>query len=209
MSGKSHNFKKFFSKYKAVIILSLIFLFFPLLLYMIYRLVYCCYPPFEPGVLLSYYGTTFGIFGSFVTFYMNYQKEKETRNIEIKPKISVDLQKVKENSDIFKLTVYNFSKSPIRNVFLYDEILASAIIKDETVFIAYNMPKDEFDKYNGEYEKCQFFNITNDESIMEKGYPNYIFIDCDDSDNRMWQCEFCKVTNGEKVAYMNSKMFLI
>ena len=105
MSSKSHNYKKFFRKYKVIIIFSLFFLIFPLLLYMIYRLIYCCYPPFEAGVLLSYYGTTFGIFGSFVTFYLTDKKEKETRNAEIKPKITVDLEK--EDEKVFKLTVYN------------------------------------------------------------------------------------------------------
>ena len=115
MSSKSHNYKKFFRKYKVIIIFSLFFLIFPLLLYMIYRLIYCCYPPFEAGVLLSYYGTTFGIFGSFVTFYLTDKKEKETRNAEIKPKITVDLEK--EDEKVFKLTVYNCLQTPARNVF--------------------------------------------------------------------------------------------
>ena len=205
MSSKSHNYKKFFRKYKVIIILSLFFLFFPLLLYMIYRLIYCCYPPFEAGVLLSYYGTTFGIFGSFVTFYLTDKKEKETRNAEIKPKITVDLKK--EDEKVFKLTVYNCLQTPARNVFLYDEILDSKIEKYTTVYVTYNMPNDEFKKYKEKYKNCQ--NITLDEDIIENGYPKYILIDCDDVDGRMWQCEFNKIVNGSKIAYMNSNVYLV
>ena len=205
MSSKSHNYKKFFRKYKVIIIFSLFFLIFPLLLYMIYRLIYCCYPPFEAGVLLSYYGTTFGIFGSFVTFYLTDKKEKETRNAEIKPKITVDLKK--EDEKVFKLTVYNRLQTPARNVFLYDEILDSKIEKYTTVYVTYNMPNDEFKKYKEKYKNCQ--NITLDEDIIENGYPKYILIDCDDVDGRMWQCEFNKIVNGSKIAYMNSNVYLV
>lgn len=205
MSSKSHNYKKFFRKYKVIIILSLFFLIFPLLLYMIYRLIYCCYPPFEAGVLLSYYGTTFGIFGSFVTFYLTNKKEKETRNAEIKPKITVDLEK--EDEKVFKLTVYNCLQTPARNVFLYDEILDSKIEKYTTVYVTYNLPNDEFNKYKEIYKNCQ--NITLDEDIIENGYPKYILIDCDDVDGRMWQCEFNKIVNGSQIAYMNSNVYLV
>ena len=205
MSSKSHNYKKFFREYKVIIIFSLFFLIFPLLLYMIYRLIYCCYPPFEAGVLLSYYGTTFGIFGSFVTFYLTDKKEKETRNAEIKPKITVDLEK--EDEKVFKLTVYNCLQTPARNVFLYDEILDSKIEKYTTVYVTYNMPNDEFKKYKEKYKNCQ--NITLDEDIIENGYPKYILIDCDDVDGRMWQCEFNKIVNGSKIAYMNSNVYLV
>lgn len=205
MSIKSHNYKKFFRKYKVIIILSLFFLIFPLLLYMIYRLIYCCYPPFEAGVLLSYYGTTFGIFGSFVTFYLTDKKEKETRNAEIKPKITVDLEK--EDEKVFKLTVYNCLQTPARNVFLYDEILDSKIEKYTTVYVTYNLPNDEFNKYKEIYKNCQ--NITLDEDIIENGYPKYILIDCDDVDGRMWQCEFNKIVNGSQIAYMNSNVYLV
>lgn len=205
MSSKSHNYKKFFRKYKVIIILSLFFLFFPLLLYMIYRLIYCCYPPFEAGVLLPYYGTTFGIFGSFVTFYLTDKKEKETRNAEIKPKITVDLKK--EDEKVFKLTVYNCLQTPARNVFLYDEILDSKIEKYTTVYVTYNLPNDEFNKYKEIYKNCQ--NITLDEDIIENGYPKYILIDCDDVDGRMWQCEFNKIVNGSQIAYMNSNVCLV
>lgn len=205
MSSKSHNYKKFFREYKVIIILSLLFLIFPLLLYMIYGLICCCYPPFEPGVLLSYYGTTFGIFGSFVTFYLTNKKEKETRNAEIKPKITVDLEK--ENEKIFKLTIYNCLQIPVRNVFLYDEILDSKIEKYTTVYVTYNMPNDEFNKYKEKYKTCQ--NITLDEDIIENGYPKYILIDCDDVDGRMWQCEFNKIVNGSQIAYMNSNIYLV
>ena len=205
MSSKSHNYKKFFREYKVIIILSLLFLIFPLLLYMIYGLICCCYPPIEPGVLLSYYGTTFGIFGSFVTFYLTNKKEKETRNAEIKPKITVDLEK--ENEKIFKLTIYNCLQIPVRNVFLYDEILDSKIEKYTTVYVTYNMPNDEFNKYKEKYKTCQ--NITLDEDIIENGYPKYILIDCDDVDGRMWQCEFNKIVNGSQIAYMNSNIYLV
>ena len=126
---------------------------------MIYRLIYCCYPPFEAGVLLSYYGTTFGIFGSFVTFYLTDKKEKETRNAEIKPKITVDLEK--EDEKVFKLTVYNCLQTPARNVFLYDEILDSKIEKYTTVYVTYNMPNDEFNKYKEKYKNISYIKQEN------------------------------------------------
>ena len=158
MSSKSHNYKKFFRKYKVIIIFWLFFLIFPLLLYMIYRLIYCCYPPFEAGVLLSYYGTTFGIFGSFVTFYLTDKKEKETRNAEIKPKITVDLEK--EDEKVFKLTVYNCLQTPARNVFLYDEILDSKIENGYPKYILIDC-----DDVDGRMWQCEFNKIVNGSQI--------------------------------------------
>lgn len=133
------------------------------------------------------------------------KKEKETRNAEIKPKITVDLEK--EDEKVFKLTVYNCLQTPARNVFLYDEILDSKIEKYTTVYVTYNMPNDEFNKYKEKYKNCQ--NITLDEDIIENGYPKYILIDCDDVDGRMWQCEFNKIVNGSQIAYMNSNVYLV
>ena len=197
MCGKFHKFKRFFSKFKIVI--------FPAILSIIYKKIYFRTPPLDSGDVLSYFATTFGIFGSFVTFYLTDKKEKETRNAEIKPKITVDLEK--EDEKVFKLTVYNCLQTPARNVFLYDEILDSKIEKYTTVYVTYNMPNDEFNKYKEKYKNCQ--NITIDEDIIENGYPKYILIDCDDVDGRMWQCEFNKIVNGSQIAYMNSNVYLV
>lgn len=205
MCGKFHKFKRFFSKFKIVILSVVIFIIFPAILSIIYKKIYFRTPPLDSGDVLSYFATTFGIFGSFVTFYLTDKKEKETRNAEIKPKITVDLEK--EDEKVFKLTVYNCLQTPARNVFLYDEILDSKIEKYTTVYVTYNMPNDEFNKYKEKYKNCQ--NITIDEDIIENGYPKYILIDCDDVDGRMWQCEFNKIVNGSQIAYMNSNVYLV
>lgn len=205
MCGKFHKFKRFFSKFKIVILSVVIFIIFPAILSIIYKKIYFRTPPLDSGDVLSYFATTFGIFGSFVTFYLTDKKEKETRNAEIKPKITVDLEK--EDEKVFKLTVYNCLQTPARNVFLYDEILDSKIEKYTTVYVTYNMPNDEFNKYKEKYKNCQ--NITLDEDIIENGYPKYILIDCDDVDGRMWQCEFNKIVNGSQIAYMNSNVYLV
>lgn len=205
MCGKFHKFKRFFSKFKIVILSVVIFIIFPAILSIIYKKIYFRTPPLDSGDVLSYYGTTFGIFGSFVTFYLTDKKEKETRNAEIKPKITVDLEK--EDEKVFKLSVYNCLQTPARNVFLYDEILDSKIEKYTTVYVTYNMPNDEFNKYKEKYKNCQ--NITLDKDIIENGYPKYILIDCDDVDGRMWQCEFNKIVNGSQIAYMNSNVYLV
>lgn len=205
MCGKFHKFKRFFSKFKIVILSVVIFIIFPAILSIIYKKIYFRTPPLDSGDVLSYFATTFGIFGSFVTFYLTDKKEKETRNAEIKPKITVDLKK--EDEKVFKLTVYNCLQTPARNVFLYDEILDSKIEKYTTVYVTYNMPNDEFNKYKEKYKNCQ--NITIDEDIIENGYPKYILIDCDDVDGRMWQCEFNKIVNGSQIAYMNSNVYLV
>lgn len=205
MCGKFHKFKRFFSKFKIVILSVVIFIIFPAILSIIYKKIYFRTPPLDSGDVLSYFATTFGIFGSFVTFYLTDKKEKETRNAEIKPKITVDLEK--EDEKVFKLTVYNCLQTPARNVFLYDEILDSKIEKYTTVYVTYNMPNDEFNKYKEKYKNCQ--NITIDEDIIENGYPKYILIDCDDVDGRMWQCEFNKIVNGSQIDYMNSNVYLV
>lgn len=205
MCGKFHKFKRFFSKFKIVILSVVIFIIFPAILSIIYKKIYFRTPPLDSGDVLSYFATTFGIFGSFVTFYLTDKKEKETRNAEIKPKITVDLKK--EDEKVFKLTVYNCLQTPARNVFLYDEILDSKIEKYTTVYVTYNMPNDEFNKYKEKYKNCQ--NITLDEDIIENCYPKYILIDCDDVDGRMWQCEFNKIVNGSQIAYMNSNVYLV
>ena len=205
MCGKFHKFKRFFSKFKIVILSVVIFIIFPAILSIIYKKIYFRTPPLDSGDVLSYFATTFGIFGSFVTFYLTDKKEKETRNAEIKPKITVDLEK--EDEKVFKLTVYNCLQTPARNVFLYDEILDSKIEKYTTVYVTYNMPNDEFNKYKEKYKNCQ--NITLDEDFIENGYPKYILIDCDDVDGRMWQCEFNKIVNGSQIAYMNSNVYLV
>lgn len=205
MCGEFHKLKRFLSKFRIVFLSVVIFIIFPVILSIIYKKIYFRTPPLDSGDVLSYFATTFGIFGSFVTFYLTNKKEKEIRNAEIKPKITVDLEK--EDEKVFKLTVYNCLQTPARNVFLYDEILDSKIEKYTTVYVTYNMPNDEFSKYKEKYKNCQ--NITLDEDIIENGYPKYILIDCDDVDGRMWQCEFNKIVNGSQIAYMNSNVYLV
>lgn len=207
MCGKFHKFKRFFSKFKIVILSVLIFIIFPVILSIIYKKYYFRTPPLDAGDVLSYFATTFGIFGSFVTFYLTIKKEKESHNSKIKPKILVDLKK--ENENIFILTVYNFTENPLKNFFLYDEILCPFMAKELTVYVTYNMSNKEFNKYKEKYKDCQFFNITVDEDIIENGYPKYILIDCDDVDGRMWHCEFNKIENGSQIAYMNSNVYLV
>lgn len=207
MCGEFHKLKRFLSKFRIVILSVVIFIIFPVILSIIYKKIYFRTPPLDSGDVLSYFATTFGIFGSFVTFYLTNKKEKETRNAEIKPKITVDLKKEKEK--VFKLTVYNFAENSLKNLFLYDEILCPFIAKELTVYVTYNMSNKEFNKYKEKYKDCQFFNITVDDDIIENGYPKYILIDCDDVDGKMWQCEFNKIVNGSQIAYMNSNVYLV
>lgn len=195
---KIHNIKRFFRKNKVIIILVVAILIFPLIIGLFYKINGPSIIPIEPEGLLSFYGTAFGIFGSFVIFVLERRKKEEERNLEIKPNFLIEFEKM--DDDIFKLIINNFSENSIKHVFVYDEFLCSHINNKAEMNISYLKSKSEFNNIKLDYDKIK--NITVDKDIIDTdGYPKYIVVDSEDIDNRMWSCEFRKITNGEAIFY--------
>lgn len=195
---KIHNIKRSFRKNKVFIKLVVAILIFPLIIGLFYEINGPSAIPIEPEGLLSFYGTAFGIFASFVTFVLERRKKKEERNLEIKPNFLIELEKM--DKDVFKLIINNFSENGIKQVFVYDEFLCSHINNKTEINISYLKSKSELNNIKLEYDKIK--NITVDKDIIDiDGYPKYIVVDSEDIDNRMWSSEFRKIKNGEEIFY--------
>ena len=192
-----HKLKKYIKKNNFIILFVIIILLFPIVLGLFYTIDGPSIIPIEPEGLLSFYGTAFGIFSSFVLFILEKRKDKEERNRDIKPILTVECEKV---DDVFKLTINNFTQKEIKQIMLYDEYLCNYIKGKKEVYVSYMKSPKEF-KYSK--ANCNdLLNITLDENIIDiDGYPKYITVDSEDIDNKMWTYEFRKIKNGDNIFY--------
>lgn len=193
-----HKLGKHIKKNKFVISFALVVFIFPIILGLFYKIDGLSIVPIEPEGLLSFYGTAFGIFGSFAVFVLEKQKKEEERNSEIKPNLFVECEKI--DDDIFKLTINNFSENGIKQIFVYDEFLCSHIKNKTEINLSYMKSKSEFNNLKLNYKKIK--NVTVDKDIIDTdGFPKYITVDSEDVDNKIWSSEFRKITNGETIFY--------
>ena len=150
----------------------------------------------DSGDLLAYYGTTFGIIGSFATYRHELNKSKKERINELKPAFIVEVKKVEKEEDIFNIEIINHSQQTVTFLYFYDEFISS-IIKCKYSF------KTTFNKTIEEIEGIKIdYNITMDSEILDNdGFPKYVQLLCDDSDGNSWNCCYYKVKDCDKVYY--------
>ena len=71
----------------------------------------------DSGDLFAYYGTTFGIIGSFITYRHELNKSKKERIGELKPAFIVEVKKLGKEEDIFNIEIINGSQQTV--IFLH------------------------------------------------------------------------------------------
>ena len=67
----------------------------------------------ESGDLLAYYGTTFGIIGSFITYRYETNKNKKEKIKELQPTFVVSVELVNEEANVFSVDIINLSQKTL------------------------------------------------------------------------------------------------
>ncbi|MDY2791731.1 MAG: hypothetical protein SOT76_03200 [Eubacteriales bacterium] len=186
--------KKLWTKYRTVIVITMIVLLFPLVIGAIYMIPIPRLIALDARDLLSFYGTALGLLGTYIVYTEGKKKEQYEKNEKLRPRIAVGLKLVDTDEGVFELTVYNNTELPLRSVFLYDIYATVDLGEKEKFYLAFD------DARNKEYNGSRMFNVeVGDREIDEDGYPRYIQIFCNDAENRMWECLFdLRSLSGEK-----------
>lgn len=188
--------RKYLKKNKYFVGLFVVLFIFPIIIGLIYAIPIPQFVAVDSGDLLAYYGTTFGIIGSFITYRHELNKSKKERINELKPAFIVEVKKVKKEEDIFNIEIINRSQQTVTFLHFYDEFI-STIINDKYSFkTTFNKTIKETEDINPDY------NITMDSEILDNdGFPKYVQLLCDDSDGNSWNCCYYKVKDCDKVYY--------
>ena len=189
-------FRKYHKRNKYFVGLFVVLFMFPIIVGLIYAIPIPQFVAVDSGDLLAYYGTTFGIIGSFITYRHELNKSKKERINELKPAFIVDVKKIKKEEDIFNIEIINRSQQTVTFLHFYDEFI-STIINDKYSFkTTFNKTIKEAEGINPDY------NITMDSEILDNdGFPKYVQLLCDDSDGNSWNCCYYKVKDCDKVYY--------
>ena len=178
------NIRRWFKKHKLNISLFVLILLFPFVVALILKIPFLMRIDLKISDCLVFYGASLGIFSTFLTYQYKKKKEHEERQLEIKPIVSVQLQKNNEN--LFQITIYNHSKSRLSYLYLYDEFVSEEFKNKQSLIVTYLNPS-----------ATSGYNITMDYDIMDiDGYPKYIQILCEDIDKNTWDLCFYKTPNG-------------
>ena len=188
--------KKYLERNKYLVGLFVVLFIFPIIIGLIYAIPLPQIVAVDSGDLLAYYGTTFGIVGSFITYRFELSKSKKERIKELKPAFVVEVKKANEKENIFDIKIINRSQQTVTFLHFYDEFI-STIINDKYSF------KTTFNKTIEETESIDLdYNITMDPEILDDdGFPQYVQLLCDDIDGNSWNCCYYKVKDCDKVYY--------
>lgn len=189
-------FKKYLNKNKRFVGLLVALLLFPIIIGLIYAIPIPQIVAVDSGDLLAYFGTAFGIIGSFMTYRHELRKSKKERIEELKPTFVVKVEKVNKEVNLFDIEIINRSQQSVAFFYFYDEFI-STIIKDKYSFkTTFNKTIEEIDGIDLDY------NITVDPEILDNdGFPKYVQLICDDSDGNSWNCCYFKVKDCDNIYY--------
>lgn len=198
MSKKPVNKRRKFhwKKHKSLYIVTTVLLAFPLLVGYIYALPLPRVIDVESGDLLAFYGTAFGILGSFYTYRMEKEKEKRAKEKESKPQLQIKV--TAKDEDVFEVNVINYTQNLLSAIFLYDEFAGEEL--KSRYMICFDKKPDEYNEMKKNIPGL--INIVTCEELIESdGYPKYIQICCDNANGDMWNCCFDKRKEGDRMYY--------
>lgn len=186
--------KNIIKKNKNVKWIVIVLLAFPIVVGGIYALPLPQVIAVEPGDLLSYYGTAFGILGSFIIYRLEVNKQRKEKLKELRPSFVVSVEK--DDSGKFTVNIINHSQSRLFYLYYYDEFVSPEIKEKYSFTTAYNCIKSKEEELKTDY------NITMDKGIIdEDGYPKYVNLICDDCEGNTWNCCYNKVRDCNNVIY--------
>lgn len=181
---------------KCLIGVFVVLFIFPIIIGMIYAIPIPQIVAVNSGDLLAYYGTTFGIIGSFITYRHELNKSKKERINELKPTFIVEVKKVNKEENIFDIEITNRSQLTVTFLHLYDEFISTIINNKYSFRTTFNKTVEETKDIDLDH------NITMDPEILDNdGFPKYVQLLCDDSDGNSWNCCYYKVKDCNKVYY--------
>ena len=179
-----------------VILLFLAIFLFPIIIGAIYAMPLPQFVDVESGDLLAYYATTFGIIGSFITYQHKVRKSKKEKIKELKPTFVVEVDRVDEELDVFRVNIINLSQQSVTFLHFYDEFIATIVNDKYSLKTTFNKSIEEIESIDLDY------NITMDSEIIDTdGFPKYIQLLCNDSEGNFWNCCYYKVRDCNKVYY--------
>ncbi len=177
-------------------ILIPVMLIFPIIVGLFYALPLPRIIDIDSGDLLAYYGTVFGIMGSFFLYRSERKKEQMERQHEVKPIFTVQVKTSEEFTDAFEIQIRKKSEKNFSYFYLYDEFVSEVVQNETLLRVSYNLTSQEVEKRGIDY------NITVEDGILdEDGYPKYIQLLCDDVDGNCWNCCFHKVKDLGNIYY--------
>ena len=188
--------KGFFKRNKHLVGLLVALFIFPIIIGLIYSIPIPQIVAVDSGDLLAYYGTSFGIIGSYITYRHELSKSKKERIKELTPTFIVEVELVNKEENIFEIGIINRSQQTVTFLHFYDEFI-SPIINDKYSF------KTTFNKTIAEVKRIDLdYNITMDPEILDNdGFPKYVQLLCEDRDGNSWNCCYYKVKDCDKVYY--------
>lgn len=190
-----NNIKRHLKKPIAILVLFIILT--PAIIESIYSLPIKHYPNVDASSLLSFYGTSFGIIGSFWLYKSEKKLGEEKRKKELQPSFLAEV--VSNEYGIFNIRIRSLAQSVFTHLYLYDEPWVEMASKDMNVCVSFCETKEDFQKLR--HQGAQM-NITVDEDIIQPdGYPKYIQLTCEDVDKDTWLCDFYKVNDCGKIIY--------
>lgn len=150
--------------------------------------------------LLVFYGTTGGIFFSFIVYRNEKTKEKREKTDEYKPQLITELIRESKDVDVFRIKIHNYSKYILSAIYLYDEYVGSTLKQDSEYWVCYYKTKDEYENLKCHYKNL--INITVEDNILDSdNFPKYIQLGCDAANGDMWDCMFNKRKDGKNIYY--------
>ena len=112
--------KKYLKRNKYLVGLFVLLFIFPIIIGLIYVIPIPQIVAVDSGDLLAYYGTTFGIIGSFITYRFELSKSKKERIKELKPVFVVEVKKINDKENIFNIEIINRSQQTVTFLHFYD-----------------------------------------------------------------------------------------
>lgn len=194
------RFRRYIKRNKFQLILVSILFIFPLIVGLIYYLPVPQFIAVDSAALLTYYGTAFGIFSSFLTYRHEKIKEKKARNHSLMPKFLVEVTQSDpsdENNDIFNISITNLTENNLFYLFLYDEPISKQVPQKLIKKVAYYHSSELPPLPEG----C--LNITPDdpEILDSDKWPKYVQLVCDDIDGNCWNCCYFRTEFNGKTLY--------
>lgn len=120
---RSTKIKRWYRSNKKTLWLLCLLFIFPLVVGGIYALPLPRIIALNSGDLLAYYGTTFGIIGTFITYRNEVKKKKKERIQELKPFFTVEVSLVDKSLNLFKIDINNHSEQPLSYFFFMMNLL--------------------------------------------------------------------------------------
>lgn len=186
-------FKNLFKNYYTWAII--IPLFIPLLVSLVYVIQLFKTRIIEPGELLSFFGTAYGISASFILYRLEQAKERKKRRAETKPTFLLTVTKDDVSPEVFYIEIINpKNECSYTFVYLYDEFAFQQLNKEQSISICYGQSEETQSNLKAS------LNITEDIKMID-GYPEYVQVLCDDHDGNSWRCCYFKVNGANDFYY--------